>query len=226
MVKLLWSAIGDSIGSASVRGKKCMRIFCEITRKLIRLKFIVELLVFWQQGVLLSITEIKLFFSSCQPGFCFWDSDVQGLCSLAYMTCFAQGPSLVLFQNGSTLFLSFRCCSVTQYHSLWPRGLQHARLPGPSLSPGDCSNSWLLSQWFHPTISSSVIPFSCLQSFPASGSFPMSQLFASVGQSIGASASASGLPVNIQGWFPLGWTGWISLQSKGLSGVFSSLILS
>ena len=84
--------------------------------------------------------------------------------------------------------------------------------------PGACSDSCPLSQWCHPTISSSVIPFSsCLQSFPASGSFPMSQLFTSGGQSIGVSASASGLPMNIQDWFPLGWTGWISLQSKGLS---------
>ena len=106
-------------------------------------------------------------------------------------------------------------------NSLWRHGLQHARLPGPSPSLRACSNSCQLSQWFHPTISSSVIPFSCLQSFPVSGSFPMSQLFESGGQSIGASASV--LPVNIQGWFPLGLTGWISLQSKGLSGVFSSL---
>ena len=91
------------------------------------------------------------------------------------------------------------------------QGLQHARLPYPSLTPRTCSNSCLLSQWCHPTISSSVVPFSsCLQSFPASRSFPMSQFFASSGQSIGASASATVLPVNIQDWFPLGWTGWIS----------------
>ena len=83
------------------------------------------------------------------------------------------------------------------------------------------SNSCPLSQWCHPTISSSVIPFSCLQSFPASGSFPMSQFFASSGQRIRASASASILPMNLQNWFTLGWTGWISLQSKGLSRVFS-----
>ena len=100
-------------------------------------------------------------------------------------------------------------------------GLQHARLPCPSLTPGACSNSCPSSQWCHPTISSSVVPFSfCLQSFPASGSIQMSQFFATGGQSIGASASASVLPVNIQDWFPLGWTGWISLQSKGLSRVF------
>ena len=107
--------------------------------------------------------------------------------------------------------------------SLWPYGLQHARLPCPSPSPGACSNSCPLSQWCYPTISSSVIPFSsCSQSFPASGSFLMSQLFASGDQSIGASASALVLLMNIQGWFPLGLTGLISLQSKGLSRVFSS----
>ena len=88
---------------------------------------------------------------------------------------------------------------------------------------GVCSNSCPLSQWCHPTISSCVSPFSsCLQSFPASGSFPMSQLFKSRGQSIGTSTSASVCPMNIQDWFPLGWTGWISLQSKGLSRVFSN----
>ena len=102
-------------------------------------------------------------------------------------------------------------------------GLQHTRLPCPSPIPKACSNSHPSSQWCHPTISSSVIPFSsCLQSFPASGSFLMSQFFASGGQSIGASASASVLPMNIQSWFPLGGTGWISLQSKRLSRVFSN----
>ena len=106
---------------------------------------------------------------------------------------------------------------------LRPRGLQPARPPCPSPTPGVYSNSWPLSWWCHPTISSSVFPFSsCPQSFPASGSFPMSQLFTSGGQSIGVSASASVLPMNIQDWSPLGWTGWISLQSKGLSRVFSN----
>ena len=108
--------------------------------------------------------------------------------------------------------------------SLWPLGLQHARLPCPSPFPGAWSNSCLSIQWCHPTISSPVVPFSsCPQSFPASGSFLMSQLFASGGQSIGASASASVLPKNIQDWFPLGLTGLISLQSKGLSRVFSNI---
>ena len=105
--------------------------------------------------------------------------------------------------------------------SFWPHGLQHARLPCPSPTPGACSNSCPSRQWCHPTISSSVIPFSsCLQSFPASGSFPMSQFFASDSQSIRASAPTSVLPMNIQDWLHLGWTGWISLQSKGLSRVF------
>ena len=113
-------------------------------------------------------------------------------------------------------------CSVVS-NSLRPHGLQHARLPCPSPSPRACSNSCPLSRWCHPTISSSVVPFSsCLQSFPASGSFLMSWLFISGGQSIGASASALVLPMNIQDWFPLGWTGWTSLQSKGLSRVFSN----
>ena len=104
--------------------------------------------------------------------------------------------------------------------SLWPHESQHARPPCPSPLPGACSNLCPSSQWCHSTISSSVIPFSSwLQSFPASGSFPMSQFFAWGGQSFGASASTSILPMNIQDWFPLGWTGWISLPSKGLSRV-------
>ena len=103
-------------------------------------------------------------------------------------------------------------------NSLWPHGWQYTRLPFPSPSPGACSNSCPLSRWCHPTISSSVTHFSSyLQSFPASGSFPMSWLFASGGQSIGTSASASILPMKIQGWFSLGLTGLLSLQSKGVS---------
>ena len=103
------------------------------------------------------------------------------------------------------------------FNSLWPHGLQHARLPCPSPAPTACSNSCPSRWWCHPAISSSVVPFSsCLQSFPASGTFPMSQFFTSDGQNLAASASASVLPMNIQDWFPLGWTGWISLQSKTL----------
>ena len=110
-------------------------------------------------------------------------------------------------------------CSVV-CNPFWPHGLQHARLPGPSLFPGACPNSCPLSLWSHSTISFSVVPFSsCLQSFPAWGPFPMRQHFPSGGQSIGASAWV--LPVTIQGCFPLGLTGLISMQSKGLS-VFSS----
>ena len=107
--------------------------------------------------------------------------------------------------------------------SLWPHGLQHTRPPCLSPTPGVYPNSCPLSQWCHPIISSSVIPFSSrLQSFPESGSFQMNQFFTSGGQSIRVSASASVLPMNIQDWSPLGWTGWISLQSKGLSRVFSN----
>ena len=103
--------------------------------------------------------------------------------------------------------VQFRCSVVSD--SLWPHGLQHAKLPCLSPTPGACSNSWPSSWWCHSNISSSVIPFSsCLQSFPASGTFPMSQFFTSGGQSIGVS-------MNIQDWYPLGWICWLSLQSKG-----------
>ena len=124
--------------------------------------------------------------------------------------------------------MAFTVSSVQFSHSvvsdsLQPHGLQHARLPCPSPTRGAYSNSCLLSWWCHPTISSSVVPFSsCLQSSPASGSFPVSQFFASGGQSIGVSASVSALPMNTQDWSPLGLTGWISLLSKGLSRVFSN----
>ena len=112
--------------------------------------------------------------------------------------------------------------SVTS-NSLWPHGLQHTRLSCPSPAPRACSNSCPSSWWCHPNSSSSVKPFSsCLQSFPASGSFPKSQFFASGGLSTGVSASTSVLPMNTQEWSPLGWTGWVSLQSKGLSRVFSN----
>ena len=117
--------------------------------------------------------------------------------------------------------VQFSCSFVSD--SLQPDELQHARAPCPSPTPGVYPNPCPSSQWCHPAISSSIIPFSsCPQSFPASGSFPMSQLFAWYGQSIGASASTPVLPINIQDWSPLGWTGWPSLQSKGRSRVFSN----
>ena len=113
-------------------------------------------------------------------------------------------------------------CSVVS-NSLQPQGLQHTKLPWPLPTPSAYSNSHLLSRWCHPTISSSVVPFSsCRQSFPASESFPVSQLFTWCGQSTGVSASASDLSVNIQDWSPSEWTGWISLQFRGLSRVFSN----
>jgi len=113
--------------------------------------------------------------------------------------------------------LSVQFSSSVLSSSLQPHGLQHSSPPCPSPTPEACSNSCPLNWWCQPTILSSVILFcSCLQSFPASGSFPVSQFFTSGDQSIGVSASASVLPMNIQDWFPLGWTGWISLQFKGL----------
>ena len=124
-----------------------------------------------------------------------------------------------------------KCNSVQFSHSVVSNSLQphespHARSPCLSPTPGVYSNSCPSSRWCHPVISSSVVPFSsCPQSLPASGSFPMSQLFTWGGQSIGVSASASVLPGNTQEWSPLGWTGWISLQSKGLSRVFSNTTL-
>ena len=133
---------------------------------------------------------------------------------------------LLLFLFSSVQF----SCSVVS-DCLWPHGLQHARPPCPSPTPGAYSNSCPSNRWCLPTVSSSIVPFSSrLQSFPESGSFPISQFLmprisqflASGGQSIGVSASTSVLPMNIQDWFPLGWTGWISLQSKGLSRVFSN----
>ena len=121
----------------------------------------------------------------------------------------------------TTLLLLFSHPVVSD--SLWPHGLQHARPPCLSPTPGVYSNSCPLNRWCHPTISFFVVPFSSwVQSFSASGSFPMSKFFKSDGQSIGISASASVLPMNTQDWSPLGWTGWTSLQSKALSRVFSN----
>ena len=127
-----------------------------------------------------------------------------------------------LFFN--SLVSSICSCSVSKwcYTLCNSHGLQHTRPPCPSPTPGACSNSFPLSQWYHPTISSSDVPFSSHhQSFPASGSFQKSQFFTLGGQITWVSASTSDLPMNIQDWFPLGWTGWIYLQPKGLSRVFS-----
>ena len=123
-------------------------------------------------------------------------------------------PVLAIMNKAAILLLFSHS---VMFNSLWPHGLHHASLPCPSPSPKSCSNSCPLGWWCHPTISSSAVPFSsCPQSFPASESFPMNQLFASGGQSIGDSVSASVLPVNIQGWFPLGLTGLMSLLSAQL----------
>ena len=125
--------------------------------------------------------------------------------------------------HGLYLFSSVQFSHSVMFDSLRPHGLQHTRLPCPSSTFRACSNSCPSSQWCHATISSSVVSFSFhLQSFPAAGSWPMSQFFASGGQSIGASASASVPPVNIQDWFPVGLTGLISFRSKGLLRVFSN----
>ena len=131
---------------------------------------------------------------------------------------------LTLFADDMILYIcSVQFSSSVVSDSLQPRELQHARPSCPSPTPGVYPNSYPLSWWCHLTISSSVVPFSsCLQSFPASGSFQMSQLFTSGGQNIGVSALTSVLPMNTQDWLPFGWTGWISLQSKRLSRVFSN----
>ena len=135
----------------------------------------------------------------------------------------ADAEAPILWPPDVKSFNSVQFSSSVMSNSLQPHGLQHARLPYPSPTPGAFSNSFPLSRWCHPTISSSVVPFfSCLLSFPVLGSFPVTQFFAWGGQSIGASASASVLPMNIQDWFPSGLTGLIFLQSKGLSRVFSS----
>ena len=133
-------------------------------------------------------------------------------------------PSLLFyFCTLLQIFCSVQFSGSVLSDTLWPHGLQHTKPPCPSPTHRVYIDSCPLSQWCHPTISSSVIPFSsCLQSFPTSGSFQMSQFFASGGHSIGVSASASVLPMNTQDWSPFRWTGWISLQSKELSRVFSN----
>ena len=138
------------------------------------------------------------------------ETDICSICSSFAVVIFCKVP-----------FIQFSLSVVSNF--LQPHELQHARPPCPSPTPGVHPNPCPLRRWCHPTISSSIIPFSsCPQSFPASGSFPMSQLFARGGQSIGVSASTSALAMNTQDWSALGWTGWISLQSKGLSRVFSN----
>ena len=151
-----------------------------------------------------------------------WSADVSiYILWTSQLCCYYQ--NMLIFLNALLIGLFFSHSVVSD--SLWPHGLQHARLPCPSLSPRAYSNPRPLSQWCHPTVSSSVIPFSsCPQSFPSSGSFPVSWLFTSGGQSIGASASSSVLPMNIQGWFPLGLTSW-SPHSPRDSQVFSSTMI-
>ena len=136
----------------------------------------------------------------------------------------SSGACLPLQFSGRVLStLGVQFSSSVVFNILWPHGWQHARPPSPSSDSRVYSNSRPLSRWCHPTTSASFGPFSsCLQSFPASGSFQMSWLFISVGQTIGFSVSASVLLMHIQEWFRLGWIGWISLQSKGLSSVFSN----
>ena len=130
---------------------------------------------------------------------------------------------LLIYLSPSVQFSSVQFSLSVVFNSLWPHEPQHTKPPCPSPTPRVYPNSCPSSWWCHPTISSSIVPFSsCPQSFPASGSFQMSHLSATGGQSIGVSASTSVLPMNTQDWSPLGWTGWISLQSKGLSRVFSN----
>ena len=169
----------------------------------------------WQEELLISFSVSPFFFVF----FCYWIFHNQFnsshlisilVCGIKWHQTVSQFLSSNLENNRCLLLFSHSVVS----DFLWPHGLQHTRFPGASPSPRACSNSCPLSWWCHPTISSSVVPFSsCLQSFPASGSSLMSWLFASGGQSIGASVSASVLPMNVQDWFPLGWTGLISLLS-------------
>ena len=149
--------------------------------------------------------------------YCHLDSPLYGACSPSVLT----EPLKEICYNLPAYSVQFSYPVVS--NSLWPHGLQYARFPCPSRTLGAYSNSCPLSWWCHPTIFSFVVPLSSrLQSFPASGSFQMSEFFTSGGQRIGVSTSASVLPMNIQDWFPLGWTGWISLHSRGLSRVFSN----
>ena len=160
------------------------------------------------------------------PEFMLLNLNVPGKWYLGKLFSFFPNNRNLLSHNLCTWEVSVQFSSFNRsvmFDSLWPHGLQQARPPCPSPTPGVHSDSCPLNRWCHPTISSSFVPFSShLQSFPASGSFQMSQFFESDGQRTGVSASASVLSMNIQDWFPLGWTGWISLLSNGLSRVFSS----
>ena len=163
------------------------------------------------QARILEWVAIPFSRGSSQPRNQTWVSHISGRFFTVWATREAQ-----IYHTAAHVSLSYAYLYIKIYMLI-------VGLPCPLLSQEVCSNSGPLSQWYHPTISSSVVPFSShLQSFPAPGSFPMSQFFTSGGQSIGVSASASVLPMNIRDWFPLGLTGWISLQSKGLSRVFSN----
>ena len=166
---------------------------------------------FWLTGNVLYFWIFKLWLNIYNIQFAFLDILSVQFSSIKYIHHVVQ-PSVSSVQFSHSVVSD----------SLRPHESQHARPPCPSPTPGVHSNSRPLSQWCHPAISSSVVPFSCPQSLPASESFPMSQLFTWGGQSTGVSPSASVLPMNTQDWSPLGWTGWLSLQSKGLSRVFSN----
>ena len=171
--------------------------------------------------------QIKCYFWVCQR-MCFWTSSVQFSCSLVPTLFFFLAKLIFIFywnivdiQHCIMCTMWSFCAHTYSKMTLWDP--MNGRPPCPSPTPGVHPNPCQLSRWCDPIIWSSVVPFtSCPQSFPASGSSQMSQLFASGGQSVGVSTSASFLPVNIQDWLPLEWTGWISLQSKGLSRVFSN----
>ena len=175
-----------------------------------------ELVAFLQYWIQMNsvLLHVEKPFIEVMPRKVEWEKKLVSMC-LYTLVRLSEWSSVVLVTS-----VQFSRSVVSD--SLWPHEPQHARPPCPSPTPGVHPNPCLLSRWCHPTISFSVIPFSHLQSFPAWGSFQVSQLFTSGGQSIGVSASTPVLPMNIQDWFPLGWTGWISLQSKGLSRVFSN----
>ena len=179
-------------------------------------------------GRVFAMTSIFSWYNSvslCLASFCTPRPNLPVTSIIPWLPTFAF--QLPVMKTTSFLGVSSRrCCSLQLFSHVRlfvTHGLQHTELPCPSPTTRAYSNSGPFSQWCHPTISSSVISFSsCLQSFPASRSFPMSQFFASGGQNTRVSASASVLPMNIQHWFPLGWTGWITMLSKGLSRVFSN----